>query len=185
MEMEENEKKWTTLDSEYLMCRPWLTVRKDKVRMAKGTVIDDFYVLEYPEWVNTIAITTDGRFVMVKQYRHGIGATNYELCAGCCEDGETFEQSARRELLEETGYAGGEWSLLLEAAPNATSMSNHIHCFLATGVEKVAEPDLDPTEELEVALLDEQEVFGLLSSGQIVQATMVAPLWKYFYGRSR
>ena len=47
--------KWETLDSKYLFTRPWLTVREDKVKLPTGKVIDEYYVLEYPDWVNTIA----------------------------------------------------------------------------------------------------------------------------------
>ena len=177
--------KWETVSSEYLFRRPWLTVRHDQVRLPDGRINPEFYVLEYPDWINVIAITTDGLFVMERQYRQGLGKTCYEIPAGVMEKGETALEAARRELQEETGYGDGEWQEIMMLSGNSSTTSNITHCFLATGVEKVAEPDLDPTEELEVALLDEQEVFGLLSSGQIVQATMVAPLWKYFYGRSR
>lgn len=50
--------------------------------IADGRINDEFYVLEYPDWVNVIAVTTDGDFVMVEQYRHGLGEIQTELCAG-------------------------------------------------------------------------------------------------------
>ncbi len=177
---EGEETPWTILDSEYVVRHRWLTARRDRVRMANGVVNDAFFVLEYPDWVNTIAVTRDGKFVMIRQYRHGVRRTSYEVCAGYCEKGETPEESARRELMEETGFGGGEWRELLVIAPNASSSDNYTHCFLATGVEKVAESRLEPTEELKVFLLDEAEVLDLLKSGLVIQATMVAPLWKYF-----
>ena len=177
---EGEEKRWTTLDTEYLIRRPWLTARRDRVQLSNGVVNDEFYVIEYSDWVNTIAITTEGKFIMVRQYRHGIDATSYEICAGCCEAGETPEQSARRELLEETGFGGGEWKEILVVAANASTMNNYTHCFLATGVEKISDMHLEPTEELSVFLLDRDEVYELLKSGLVVQATMAAPLWKYF-----
>ena len=54
-----NEKKGTVLESAYLFNKPWLTVRKDKIRLANGIIIPDYYVLEYPNWVNILAITKD------------------------------------------------------------------------------------------------------------------------------
>ena len=63
-------KKWDVIQSDYLIQNQWLTVRKDHVRQPNGTVIDDFYVMEYPDWVTVIAITQDGRFVMERKYRH-------------------------------------------------------------------------------------------------------------------
>ncbi|MBO5562884.1 MAG: NUDIX hydrolase, partial [Bacteroidales bacterium] len=59
---------WEVLSSEYILRRsPWLTVRQDHVRLPGGAVNDEFYVLEYPDWVNVIAITQEGLFVMEKQ----------------------------------------------------------------------------------------------------------------------
>lgn len=71
--MEQNDdKKWQILASEYLFRRPWLTVRRDHVRLPNGAEIPEYYVLEYPDWINVIAITRDGRFLLERQYRHGL-----------------------------------------------------------------------------------------------------------------
>ena len=102
-------KKWTTLESRYIIQRPWLTARVDKVQLPDGRINPEHYVLEYPEWVNIIAITREGQFVMVRQYRHAMDIVLDELCAGVMEQGETPLQAAQRELLEETGYGGGTW----------------------------------------------------------------------------
>jgi ADP-ribose pyrophosphatase len=106
-EMLDKNRKWKVLDSEYLIERPWLTARRDKVELPDGRVIDEYYVLEYPDWVNVIAITKDGKFVMETQYRHALGVNSIELPCGVMEEGETPMEAAKRELLEETGYA--EW----------------------------------------------------------------------------
>lgn len=136
--MDKNNKQedlsWKVLHSEYLFRCPWLTVRRDAVELPNGHTIPDYYVLEYPDWVNTIALTDDDQFVMVRQYRHGLRYTGYELCAGVCEKGETPEQAARRELLEETGFGGGTWQSLMDISGNTSTTNNLTHCFLATGV---------------------------------------------------
>lgn len=178
--MESNDTKWRVLDREYIIKRPWLTARRDKVELSDGRINEEYYVLEYPDWVNVIAITKDGLFVMEKQYRHGLEVDSIELPCGVMEDGESPMEAAQRELLEETGYAGGEWSRLMTIAPNPGSMNNLAHCFLAVGVEKIASPSLDATEELTVHLKSEEEVKALLDNEQICQALMVAPLYKYF-----
>ena len=131
----EDIKPWKIKRSEYLVKRPWLTARRDVVELPDGREIPEYYVLEYPDWVNVIAIDKAGRFIMEKQYRHGMQRMSYELPCGVMEKGETPLEAAKRELLEETGYTGGKWQLLMEAAPNPGSMSNMQHCFLATGVE--------------------------------------------------
>lgn len=179
---EENihERKWEILDSTYLIRRPWLTARKDHVRLPNGAENEEYYVLEYPDWINVIAITKEGKFLMERQYRHGLGETRYEICAGVCEPGEDPETSARRELWEETGYAGGEWKEYMVLSPNASSVNNICHCFLATGVEPVSTQHLEATEDISIHLLTEDEVRNLLLSDGIKQALMAAPLWKYF-----
>ena len=101
--------RWKTLKSEYIIKRPWLTARRDVVQLPNGEINDEFYVLEYPDWINVIAITPDDHFVFVRQYRYALDLDSVELCAGVIEPNETPEEGARRELLEETGFGGGEW----------------------------------------------------------------------------
>ena len=172
--------KWETVSSEYLFRRPWLTVRHDQVRLPVGRLHPEFYVLEYPDWINVIAITTDGLFVMERQYRQGLGKTCYEIPAGVMEKGETALEAARRELQEETGYGDGEWQEIMMLSGNSSTTSNITHCFLATGVRKISEQHLDNTEDLNVCLLTAEQVRLLLTNDKIRQALMAAPLWKYF-----
>lgn len=176
-------KKWKTLSSEYLHRRPWLTVRKDVVQLPNGVIHDEYYVLEYPTWVNIIARTPDGKYVMVEQYRHGLQEIFTELVAGIAEPGEQPIEAARRELLEETGYGNGEWRLNMVICANPGSQNNLTYSFIADGVEKISEQHLDTTEDVEVKLLDESEVIDLISSDKMKQALMAAPLWKYFATR--
>ena len=179
------EKKWKVLKSEYLFKRPWLTARKDEVQLPDGRINPEYYILEYPDWVNIIAFTKDGQMILERQYRHGLGKTCYELPCGVVEAGEAPLEAAKRELLEETGYAGGVWQEWMTLSPNASANSNLVHCFLARDVEKVAEQDLDPTEDIAVSLHSEAFVRDLLADNQVMQAQMAAPLWKYFYLRDK
>lgn len=172
--------KWKVLNSEYLHKRPWLTVRRERVQLPDGTIVPEYYVLEYADWVNIIAITKDKKFVLVEQYRHGIEKNCMEVCAGVCEKEDASPLvSAKRELLEETGYANGTWTEFMRVAPNASANNNFSYCFIAEGVEKVSEPTPEESEDLRVHLLSFDEVKSLLQNGEIVQATMAAPLWKY------
>lgn len=172
--------KWEILSSEHLFRRPWLTVRKDCVKLPNGQVNDEFYVLEYPDWVNVIAITKDGDYVMERQYRHGLGVTCYEICAGVVEEGEPPLEAAKRELLEETGYAGGQWEEIMTVCGNSSTTNNYTHCFVACGVEKVAGQNLDRTEDIQVELLSREQVKALMDGNQLTQALMLAPLWRHF-----
>ena len=180
-----DERKWEILSSEYLIQRPWLTARRDHVKLPTGVENPEFYVLEYPDWVNVIAITKEGEFVMIRQYRHGLGETRYELSAGVCEEGEDPMESARRELYEETGYGGGEWQLWMTVSPNPSTSTNLTYSFLATDVERISTQHLESTEDITVHLLSEAEVRALLENDEIRQALMAAPLWKYFASKGQ
>ena len=177
----EREDRWKILESTYISRRPWMTARLDKVQLPDGRINPEYWVLEFPDWVNVIAITKDGKMVMVRQYRHALGITEYELCAGVMEDGETPLEAAKRELMEETGFGGGEWMEYMTICANPSNHTNLARTFLATGVERLAEQHLDDTEELTCHLLTQEEVFGMLWRGEILQALMAAPLWKYYY----
>ena len=81
-------KNWKVLFSEYLIKRPWLTARRDKVLLPNGKIIPEYYVLEYPDWVNIIAVTKDNQIVIERQFRHGVDSTNYEIPSGVMEKGD-------------------------------------------------------------------------------------------------
>ena len=172
---------WKVLSSKYILTKRWMTVRQDEVELPTGHVIPEYFVFEYPEWVNVIAITDEGKFLLVKQYRHGVGRVCWEIPAGVVEktDGSALA-GAKRELLEETGYGNGDWSELMQISGNAASWNNITHCFLAKGVRKIGGQNLDDGEDLVCELKDEAEVRAMLERGEFVQSLMVAPLWKYF-----
>lgn len=174
-------KQWKVLSREYLIRRPWLTARRDSIELPDGRVNPEYYVLEYPSWVNIIARTVEGRFVMVRQYRHGLGVMSTELCAGVVEDGEEPETAARRELAEETGYSGGTWTLMAVISGNPSTTNNLTYCFLAEGVSKTGGQHLDPTEMVEPLELTREELLDLMMSDRMKQSLMLAPLWRYFY----
>lgn len=177
----EDKHKWKILESRHIVSRPpWLSVRHDRVQLPDGRINPEFYVLEYPDWVNVIAITEDGKYVMERQYRHGLGLTGVEICAGVMEPGESPLQAAQRELEEETGYVGGEWRLLMSVSGNASTTNNLTHCFVAIGVTPNGNRHLDATEDLDVELMSEQEVYNLLAADMIKQSLMAAPLWRWF-----
>jgi ADP-ribose pyrophosphatase len=175
-------KGWKVISSKYLHKEEWLTVRKDELLLPNGHVMPDYFILEYPDWVNVVAITKEGKLIMLRQYRHGIGRTDYEICAGACDKQDKSPlESAKRELLEETGYGGGEWQDWMKMAPNSSTSNNWVHCYLATGVEKLAEPQPESSEEISVHILSIDEVRELMMNGEIIQATQLTPLWKYLY----
>ncbi|GGE11156.1 NUDIX hydrolase [Sphingobacterium cellulitidis] len=162
--------KWKTINSNYIIQRPWATLRVDKLEMPNGNIKEEYYVLEYPTWVNMVALTEDNQIIFVKQYRHGAGQIMVELPAGVVEENEDPEIAARRELLEETGYAFDQITYVCELFANPATSGNITYTYLLTGGRKVQEQDLDPSEDIEVVLMDLEEAKQFLFENKIGQA---------------
>jgi ADP-ribose pyrophosphatase len=96
------------------------------------------------------------------------------LPAGLVERGEKPEAAARRELLEETGYSGGEWEPLGSLASSPSLKDNWAYLFLARGVEETDPPDPDEHELVETVKVPVGELPGLIRSGEIVSSSGVA-----------
>ncbi|MDW8019808.1 MAG: NUDIX hydrolase [Chloroherpetonaceae bacterium] len=179
-------KAWKTLESQYIFQKaPWLVLRQDKVQLPTGAIIDEFYVSEYPAWVNVVGITTDDEVVLIRQFRYAIGKVYFELPAGVVDKGETPLQAAQREMLEETGYGGGEWELLMQLCANPAIQTNITYSFLARGLRKQSTQSLEHTEEIAVHILSHQEVERILEEGEMIQSLHAAPLLKYLLHRCR
>jgi ADP-ribose pyrophosphatase len=161
---------WKTLSSTYIHKGPWATLRSDRCEMPDGRIVEDYYVLEYSNWVNAVAITDDNKILMVKQYRHAAEIVSTELPGGVIDGDETPEQALRRELLEETGYQFDDFELLCMTYANPSTANNQTRCYLARGGKKVQEQVLDDQEEIVVELHTIAEVKELLLTNKIAQA---------------
>ena len=164
------ELNWKLLASEYLFKDNWATLRADTCEMPNGNIIKPYYVLEYPDWVNVVALTEENEVILIHQYRHAAGSVVLEVPGGCIDKGESPEEAVRRELLEETGYAFKDIELLSILYANPATGNNKTHCFLATGGKKVQEQALDGGEEIVVELVSLQRLKELLIENQIGQA---------------
>ena len=176
---------WQARGENYLFRRPpWLVLRHQTFRLPTGREIADYWISEYPPWVSVVAVTTDDHLVLLRQYRPGIGAVHWEIPAGVAEPNEDEEQSARRELLEETGFGGGRWSVLSRLSANPALQDNISTTFLAEGVEGVAEPAPEATEDLRVHLVKVDDALAILDQGEMIQALHAAPLLRYLLRRA-
>jgi ADP-ribose pyrophosphatase len=161
---------WKKIQSKYLVREPWATLRVDSCRMPDGTFIPDYYVLEYPDWVNIIALTDDEQVILVRQYRHAAGEEFLEIPGGVIEKGESPEAAARRELLEETGYEFGEMEFLSELYGNPATANNKTYCYLARGGKKTSEQNLDRGEEIILELVGLHELKQLVLQNKLGHA---------------
>ena len=168
--MNQKDLTWKTLSSTYIHKGPWATLRSDRCEMPDGRIVEDYYVLEYSNWVNAVAVTDDNKILMVKQYRHAAEIVSTELPGGVIDGDETPEQALRRELLEETGYQFDDFELLCMTYANPSTANNQTRCYLARGGKKVQDQNLDDQEEIVVEPHTIAEVKELLFKNKIAQA---------------
>ena len=163
---------WKILESNYIRPR----IRIDKCELPNGKIFEPM-VFEYRRWANVFALTEKNEVVMIRQYRHGVQAIVWEFPGGIVEDGETPQEGARRELLEETGYTTSNLMEVGRINPNPANFANTLYAFLATGAEKVQGQHLDEAEEIDVHLVPLEEVIAMAKRGEISSALQLGLLF--------
>lgn len=175
--MTQHERPWQTLASRQILDTPYLKVRCEEVALPGGLVIPDYYIIENRGWVGIVPFTPDGRFLINKQYKHGIGQEVLEFPAGMMDkEGEDPEQTAQRELMEEAGYSvePGRMELLAHMIANPTGASTRIWWYLAHDARKTGEKHLDPAEVIENYLVTPAELLRLIHSGDFAVQGQIA-----------
>lgn len=166
-------KPWKILESHHLR----ENIRIDKCELPNDKVIDAC-VLEYADWVTVLALTKEQQVVLVRQYRHGAQKTILELPGGAMdEEDKSPMDTARRELLEETGYSSDHFIQIGCVSPNPANQTNLIYSFLALDAERTRSQKLDATEEIEVVLKPLNEVIAMAKSGELLQSMQVSALF--------
>ncbi|MCC7110198.1 MAG: NUDIX hydrolase [Deltaproteobacteria bacterium] len=133
-----------------------------------------------PDWVNVVATTADHRLVLVRQWRFGSRSFTWELPAGLVERGEDPLAAGLRELREETGYAPADPSqarVIGVVRPNPAFMSNVCTTVLAPGCTLVGAQELDPSEEIEVSTVPQDELPAKVASGELSTALGIVGLY--------
>jgi len=167
--------------------RRWRTTRIDKLYSHRLFHLErhqleveearrESMVLVAPDWVNVVPLLPDGRVLMVRQWRFGIGGPTLEIPGGMVE-GEPERAAAERELLEETGHRAASWERLGEVHPNPAFLSNRCGTWLATDLERVGEPLGDGEEEIALEAVPLAALPGLVASGEITHALVVAAFY--------
>lgn len=170
-------KPWTVKASREVIRDRWIGLRADDCVTAEGTKVAPYYVLDYPDWVQVVALDDEDHVILVEQYRHGIQAMSLELPAGAIDRNDSSPlAAAARELEEETGYVGDHWRYFGRLSPNPATHTNFCHTVLAQGVRSEGKLLKDPTEQIKVVRVPVPEAVRLATNGAILNAMQVASL---------
>ncbi len=169
---------WKTLSRKTILDRgKFLRVEDHVVQLPDGQVIEDWPWIITPDYINVVAITTSGAYLIFKQTKYSIEGTTLATVGGYLEPGEEPLPAAKRELLEETGYAAPEWQFLGSFTVDGNRGAGNAHFFLATNAHPIAAIDTDDLEEQELLLLSRDQLEEALVAGEfklLAWATIVA-----------
>jgi 8-oxo-dGTP pyrophosphatase MutT (NUDIX family) len=155
----------------------WLfRLRRERFRSRASGKVHDYYVVHVADAVNVVAITTDRRLVLVRQFRAGSGRDSLETPGGLLNPGEDPLAAGARELLEETGYAGSPARWLGTVWTNPSLLSSRTTTILIEDASPVAATAFDDHEELALDLVPESEIPSMIEDGRLDHAIVVQGL---------
>jgi len=154
-------KPWTTLDRRVEFSGgPIREIVRETVQLPDGRIIPDFYTARMGDYALVYAVTTEGKVLVLRQYKHGLGRVCLTFPGGYVAPGEDPAVAAERELLEETGYRGGKLTSLGSFVTNANQGCNTAHLFRVDGCQRECDPDSGDLEEMELTQFEPVELLG-------------------------
>jgi 8-oxo-dGTP pyrophosphatase MutT (NUDIX family) len=174
---------WTVVDTEAVQDCTIFRVHRDRARSPRSGDVHLWWRIAAAPWCNVVPVTEDGRVVMVRQWRHGSRALTLEIPGGIVDPGETPAAAAARELLEETGYGGGDLVAIGTLNPNPAIFDNRVHTFWARDVRPLGPIANHGEEETSVELVPLADLDRRVAAGDIDHALVVAALHWFHLAR--
>lgn len=149
---------------------PWFEQIRKEVLLPGDDEPHFYYSIKPPDYVTALTRTTEGKYIILKQYRSAIEDFTFELPSGHLEEGELPEQGMLRELREETGCTGGKVTMLGETMPDTGRLENRLWAFYVDDVLIERLPDPAENEGIEVHLLEREGLLQMISDGKMNHA---------------
>lgn len=156
------------------------SIRTDTAVSPRTGTEHDFHIIESEDWINVIPLIADHHVVMIRQYRHGARRVTLEIPGGLVDPGDTPEQAAARELMEETGYQADALVQIGVVNPNPALFNNRCYTYVARNVKKINDPTPDQAEDIEVVLIPLSDIPELIQTGEIDHAMVITAFYWYF-----
>lgn len=173
--------KWTVEREETTYADRWVRVVRAHVRLPNGRAYVYTTLWRVPG-AAVVALNDEGHLLLVREYRHPLGAVIDQLPGGLVDEGETPLETAQRELREETGLEAHEWEWLGEVEDNPGLIAGTTTLFLARGLHQVADPAREWTEFLEMRWEAPATLQARIARGEIRDRVLLAA-WAFLTAR--
>jgi ADP-ribose pyrophosphatase len=178
-----NLRNWKTLEKKTILNHSkFLSVENHVVELPDGEIIPDWAWVKIPNASIVLPVTDEGEFLCFRQTKYAVNGITLATVGGMMEENEEPLQTAKRELLEETGYVADEWVSFGKYILDPNRGVAEMHLFLALGAKPVAEPIVDDLEDQELILMSREEIEKALFAGEfkiLTWATVVSLSLQY------
>lgn len=173
---------WITQSEKIILDSPFMKILERNSTSSETGKAHRFFLFRSRNWANIIPVTSEGKVVLIRQYRVGVDRHTLEVPGGVQDEADQDPtQSALRELAEETGYTplpGARCISLGGSLPNPAIQDNTCFNFIVGPVQKTQTQNLDPGEMIETLEVAVPELCAMIARGEIDHALMLMGFFK-------
>lgn len=168
---------WRRIDKEVIFKTPVFNLFRERSQSLRTGAETDFYYFGCRDWVNVVAVTTDKKLVMIRQFRHGSDRWEMEIPGGCMDPSDASPvEGGMRELFEETGYRGSGARIIGKVCPNPALQGNNCYTVFVEDAVKVSAPAMEATEDIDTMLVPVSDIRTMIKEQAITHGLVLNAL---------